>query len=847
MPEDAGSFVYRFGRCELQPRERRLLIEGTPAALAPRAFDVLLALVERAGHLVTKEELCALVWPKLVVEENNLQQQVSALRRVLGTDAIATVPGHGYRFERQPQRVELPRAQVAPGRLPQPLTSFIGREREVGEACRLLESSRLLTLVGMGGVGKTRLSLRLASAASGAYPDGAWFVDLAPLRDPSLVAHQVAQALGVQEQAGQSPQNSLRTFLRVRHALIVLDNCEHLIGACANLCDALLHAAPALRILATSREALHVPGEQLYVLLPMEVPDPADIAEAASCDAVQLFIDRARLHQSAFSPGAREQRVLAEVCARLEGIPLAIELAAARLRTLSIADIDERLRDRFRLLASGARVLDTRQQTLRALLDWSYDLLGPAECLLCDRLSVFAGGFDLAAAEAVCGGAPLDAADVLEVLSSLADKSLLLVEQRADHARYRMLETMREYAHQKLEARGELEATKARHCLHYLAVAKAANQESAGPRGEWAERIEADLDNLRAAVACALEGGVDAVVAVKLEVALLRFRLLRGHVGEGRRNIDAALALPSVRGADVAHAHALYAGAGLAAAQGEHALAARLLESCLGLRRGIGNRTDVAATLSTLALVRLQAGDAAGARDDETQALALFRELADSIGEAISLLHLGQIEMHVERDSAARERFDACLAIARSVEHAETANECERMLGELALHGGDVAAARARFASSLDACGRAGDKRGEALSQWGLARADLAAGDTAHVSAKLEAALHAFRAFGMKAESVACLEDFAAVAQAGGDHARAVRLFAAALGARERLNLGQAQREQRVLSAALGLARSALGDEAFRAAMREGREAGLDDEAVRVPRAAPCAVSPPRS
>ncbi len=845
MPEQAGSYVYRFAQCELQPGERRLLVGGEPAALAPRAFDVLLALVEHANHLVTKEELYQRVWPKLVVEDNNLQQQVSALRRLLGAETIDTVPGRGYRFTLQAQCVAVHGAPSPPGRLPLQLTSFIGREREIGEARRLLGTARLLTLVGMGGIGKTRLSLQLAADTPQDCPDGAWFVDLAPLRDPSLVTHQVAQTLGVAEEAGRTVMDTLCAHLRSRGLLVVLDNCEHLIGACATLCGALLRQAPALRIVATSREPLRVPGEQLYWLLPMGVEPAAGADIAEPSDAVRLFVDRTRLHKPSFVPGARDAVLLAELCARLEGIPLALELAAARMRTLSIAEINERLRDRFHLLTGGGRVLIERQQTLRALLDWSYELLRPDERVLCERLSVFAGGFDLAAAEQVCSDTPLAADRIVDLLASLADKSLVLAEQSGDHTRYRMLETMREYARDKLDARGEADVIARRHCDHFLAVAKAANEGSKGARqGEWTERVESELDNMRAAIGFALAGGADPVVAVKFEVALLKFRLLRGYVGEGRRTIHRALELPAVRGADVAYAHALYVAAGLAADQGERAEAAHLLQTCLALRRVIGNRVDLAATLSTLALVRLQEGEASSAREGEEEALAIFRALGDRIGEAIGLLHLGQIAMHVDDDGLAHDRFEACLAIAREIDHAEIRSECERMLGELALDSGDVAAARERFASSFEACRHAGDKRDEAISLWCVARTDIAAGHAAPAQRALEGAMRAFRTFDMKPEMIGCLEDFAALAQLSGDTRHAVRLYATAAAARERLTLTRMPRAERRLRGSLALARRALGDADFAAVSLQGRDARLED-GVRQALGAAASAMPP--
>jgi predicted ATPase/DNA-binding winged helix-turn-helix (wHTH) protein len=832
MAEQAGCYVYRFGRCELQPSERRLLISGEPAAITPRAFDVLLTLVERAGQLVTKDQLLEIVWPRLVVEDNNLQQQVSSLRRMLGAEAIDTVPGRGYRFALEPRRVAPARVpEPSLGNLPRQLTSFIGREREVGEAGRLLQATRLLTLVGMGGIGKTRLALELAAGALPAYPDGAWFLDLASIRDPSHVASQAAQILGVEEAPGRQLLTALCAFARERTLLLVLDNCEHLIDACADLANTMLRSAPGLRIVATSREALRVPGEQIYSVLPMRVPARrAQFDAMASCDAVQLFVERTRLHRPDFVLTEQDAPAVAELCARLEGIPLALELAAARMRTLSIVDINRGLSDRFSLLTRGDRVLIERQRTLRALVDWSYELLQPDERVLCDRLGVFAGGFEIAAAEAICGHEPLASADIVDLLASLVDKSLLMAEQRDDSTRYRMLETIRDYAREKLHARGEATATAVRHCNHFLSIAKAANEGLKGvEQRTWAERLEAEIDNMRAAIAFALKGGVDPIVAVKFQVALLKFRLLRGYVTEGVNDVNAALALPAVRASPVAHAHALYVGAGLARSRGEYAEAARLLEACLVLRCDGCSRVDFAATLSTLALVRLEEGDAVGAREREEEALGIFRELGDRIGEAIGLLHLGQIEMYVGDNKQARRRFQACFDIARAIRHSEIESECERMLGELALEEGDVAGARQRFVSSLQACREAGDKRDEAISLWWIARTDIVAGERSLAREKLEQALAAFADFDMKFEMIGCLEDFAGLAQADGDAKRAVWLYAAASAARERQALALTPRAERRRREAVATAQRALPEPDFQAANSAGRDWRLGD------------------
>jgi predicted ATPase/class 3 adenylate cyclase len=728
--------------------------------------------------------------------------------------------------------------EATPNNLPQQLTTFVGREREIAEARELLGQARLLTLLGMGGLGKTRLSLQIAADGLEAYPDGVWFVDLAPIRDPSLVASVAAQTLGVQEEPGRSITQTLSTHLRQLAVLIILDNCEHLVGACADLANALLRAAPKLRIIATSREALRVPGEQTYPVTPLAAPDrTAGLDELAKSDAVQLFLDRARLHKPAFALTEREAPAVAELCARLEGIPLALELAAARMRTLSVADINVRLRDRFKLLTGGGRVLLERQQTLRALVDWSYDLLAPNERVLFDRLCVFAGGFDLAACEAICGTEPLAPDDVLDIVASLVDKSLVMTEQQDDGSRYRTLETIRDYAKEKLATRGELASIATRHCDHFLTMAKAANRGIKGPdQAEWMQRLETELDNFRSAIALSLEGGADPVLSVKFEVALMSFWMLRGYSTEARKYVRTSLALPAVQASDVAHAHALYVGAALAHSQSDFAEAERMLEACLALRRSIGNPVDIAATLSTLSLVRLQAGDATSARNGEEEALGIFRQLGDRIGEAIGLLHLGQTFAHVGDDAQARQELERCLAIARDIGHGEILVEGERMLGEIALEAGDVAEARSRFARSLELCQGGKDKRDESTSLWWMGKADLAAGDEERARERFATALQGFQDFEMTAELLGCLEDHAFFAHRHGDDDAAARLCAAVASHRDRLKLARAPRAERRWRDGLANVRAGLGDARFEACWSDGLEWGLE-ESVRRARA----------
>ena len=403
-------------------------------------------------------------------------------------DAQFAPPSDGDKAHRVVWMVDwwLPVNEI-PNNLPYQATSFIGRDRELEEVKSLLGAARLLTLVGMGGLGKTRLSLQIAAEQIHDFPDGVWFLDLAPISDPALIVSEAAQVLGVREEPDRPLLQTVCAHLRNRRALLIMDNCEHVIQASAQMASAILKAAPHVRILASSREALHAPGEHCYPVLPLPVPRREDGFEAlARSTAVRLFVERARQHKPDFALTEREAPAVAELVARLEGIPLALELAAARIRALSVADINSRLHDRYKLLTGGSRVLQQRQQTLRALVDWSYELLTPEEQIVLDRLGVFVGGFDLAAAEAVCGLAPLAAEDVLDLLQSLIEKSLVMLVERDDGARYLMLDTIREFVREKLAQRDDAAAVAARHCDHYFALAKAARD---GLRGTRASRL----------------------------------------------------------------------------------------------------------------------------------------------------------------------------------------------------------------------------------------------------------------------------------------------------------------------------------------------------------------------
>ncbi|MDZ7652513.1 MAG: hypothetical protein U5L03_08195 [Burkholderiaceae bacterium] len=716
-----------------------------------------------------------------------------------------------------------------PNNLPQQATTFIGRERELREVKDLLGRTRLLTLLGMGGLGKTRLSLQAAAELRHLFSDGTWFVDLAPLRDASLVVSEAAQVLGVREEPGRPLLETLCAFLKSRQVMLVLDNCEHVTEVVGRLTAAVLRAAPQVQILASSREALHVPGEQVYPVLPL--PQPAlddDLPRLRESTAVRLFVERVRLQRPGFQLTENDAPTVAELVRRLEGIPLAIELAAARARMMSLVDINSRLKNRYKLLTGGGKVLLERQQTLRALVDWSYDLLHDHERLLLARLSVFAGGFDMAAAEQVCGTEPMAPEDVLDLLGALSDKSLLMLDEQDFVTRYRMLETIRDYAREKLEQFGEGGAIRARHCAHFFGVAKAVRDGLNGPeQAESIRRGEADLDNLRAAIALALQGGADSFLAVKYAVALQGFWTLRGYVSEGRQVVRAALALDTVTASELAQAHALYVGASLAYCQSDHVEAQRMLERCLELRRTLGDELSVAGTLSTLSMARLLAGDVDGAAATELEALEIFRRLGERRGQALGLLHLAQVAVFRGADEDARGLLAECLDLAHAIENREIEGECELILGEIAYEAGDPVAAGNHLKRSLVVCSDAGDKRGEANATWWLGKISLASGDLATARRRLETARRAFEAFEMCEALLDCLEDLAAVELAEGKPERAARIAGSCVRSRERLQIARAPRRQRRWAAKEQEIRSASGPDVFAAAWQEGQADGL--------------------
>jgi non-specific serine/threonine protein kinase len=667
---------YSFGHFELQPGERRLLASGTPVGITPRAFDLLVALVERNGHLVTKEDLLAQIWPGVIVEENSLHAQISTLRKVLGADAITTVAGAGYRFEPSVTRLAPPpeahAATSSRHNLPRALTSFIGREQQITELKSLLRQTRLLTLSGSGGCGKTRLALELATQVFDTYEDGVWLVELAALADEQLVPQTVAEVLGLKERTGAAFTDTLLGHLASKHLLLVLDNAEHLLVGCATLVQTLLQRCVRLTVLVTSRERLGIMGELTYRVPSLSVPDP-DQTHASEAleeyESARLFIERARLQQPHFAPTAQSAPAIAAICAHLDGIPLAVELAAARVRSLSVEEVNQRLDQRFRLLTDSSRTALARHRTLRSMLDWSYDLLSDEEKAVFCRASVFAGGFTLEAAERVLSEDVASESAMVDLLTSLSDKSLLQAEERAGMTRYRQLETVRQYGRDRLRESKDESSWQRRHLDYFVAFAEAA--EEVGRSHDMqagVERLEAEHENLRAALATASKHEGDRLAGLRLAGAMYLFWRYTGYWrSEGRAWLSRFLAAVPAGTADPARAKALNAAGMLANGQGDSKSARPLLEECVALRRRMGDRRRLAEAVSNLGVAFHNVGEWAAARALLEESLAINRELEDPGGIARALHALAWAMFGEGNDKAARVLAEESLDIARKV------------------------------------------------------------------------------------------------------------------------------------------------------------------------------------
>ncbi len=548
------------------------------------------------------------------------------------------------------------------GALPAELTSFVGRRRELAETRKLLAGSRMLTLTGVGGVGKTRLALRMAAEVRRTFPDGVWFVELAALHDPQLLPNTVANTLELR-QVSADPAGDLAAYLEEKRLLVVLDNCEHLTDACAMLASKLLAAAPGLRILATSRHVLGVEGEQILVVPPLSTPDAQVRAgDATHYDSVSLFLDRAAAVAPDFELADGNRDAVVELCRRLDGIPLAIELAAVWLRTLSPVQILDRLEDRFRLLTTGRRAAPARQQALDATIGWSYELCSPAEQLLWARLSVFSGGFDLEAAEDVCSGDEIQRDDVLNLVASLVNKSILVRIQATEHttAWYQMLETVRQYGAARLDD-GERRALQVLHRDHYRSLAQQYDAEGFGPhQADWFIRLRREQGNVRAALEFCLTDPAEAAAAFEIAAPTWNF-WFAGFLREGYRYLLQALDLATEP--TRSRAYALWAASYLAMFATEFDRNKAMLDECAEIAAGLDDRRLDARIKECRGHAALYQGDVPAAIGLLQEARGEFRAVGDPLGEFDTLILLTAATFFVD-DPRVEEFSREALALA---------------------------------------------------------------------------------------------------------------------------------------------------------------------------------------
>lgn len=688
-----------------------------------------------------------------------------------------TVPAHGLASDAVPPR-------PPPHNLPIELTSFVGRESEISRARELLRTTRLLTLTGSGGCGKTRLALRVAAEVVGEFPDGVWLVELASHSDPRLVGQTIASTLGIRERPGQPLLETLQAELRGRRLLLLLDNCEHLIDACAQLVEGLLVACDHLQVLATSRERLSISGEVAWRVPSLSFPDPGrlpSVARLTGYGAVRLFAERALLVRPAFTVTEQNAAAVARICWRLDGIPLAIELAAAGLRGLAVEQIAARLDGRFSLLASGRRTALPRQQTLRAMIDWSYDLLSAEEKVLLHRLAVFVGGWSLESAETVCAGGSIEASDVLDLLLRLVDKSLVLAETAHEPVRYRLLETVRQYALEHLKRSGEGPSVKDRHLDWCLALAERGAPELSGrEQSDWLKRFELEHDNLREALAWALSRESNPDAAFRLGTALGRFwqgalhptearewlgRLIatsgwepkarirvlwlaseaEAHLGNHRKALawrQESLGLARETGEERLIALALQQISFFSSDLGDMTEARRLQEAALVLARGSGDQRAILEVLSHLSGTLARLGDPGSLRPVAEEGLALSRAFGDEFAVALFLSHLGHASLAEGDASRARGLDEASLSQAREAGSVLVETLALRLLGDVARSEGDLDGAKVPYREMFEAWRRGTENRlyttGLLASVAGLA---LARGQT-RLGLRLLGAVH---------------------------------------------------------------------------------------------------------
>ena len=744
------------------------------------------------------------------------QQLREVLRRELGADPDPQTRGLYREILAGQHDAEAP--GVPESRLPRQLTGFVGRKRELAELERLLAGSRLLTLTGPGGSGKTRLALELAARREASFDRGAPLVELAPIRDPALVVTETATAIGVQLRAGDDPVAAVVAQIRDASLLLVLDNCEHLIDACAALADALLRSCPNVRVLATSRERLRIPGEAAWRVPSLSLPSDAlsSAADLAHSEAVRLFCQRATETSHAFALSDENAAAVAEICRRLDGMPLALELAAARADLLSPAQIAQRLGDALALLGSGSRTGLTRQQSLRGTLEWSHDLLSEPEQLLYRRLGVFAGTFGVEAVEGICGGD-----EALDLLARLADKSLVQIEAGATGHRYRLLETIRQHAGERLAAAGERDRAEAAHRAWYLALAEAADRDvDPAVAAAWpADRLMAEHDDLRAALTSAIRH--DPPAALRLAAALWWFWMARGYFVEASRRLEEALAGAPEPTPD--RQRALFAAAGISVRQrkGHYDRVAVFAGEALAIARASGRPEVATRALEQHGLLAMGMFRLAAAEELFTEGLALAVQIGDKAVEVAIKQALGVLAGCRGDNAGARRLFEECLTLLDEIDDERTPLFWASHISPVVLPTGPEGAPRAFFEDTFVLLRAVTRRAGIGYVLCNMGEAWRADGEPAAAREPLERALALFREIGDEQGMGVALNALGNLARQTGDYEAGREWFA------EALALRRAARDRREIAMTLlgmGVLGLYAGDESARALIEDATQ-----------------------
>lgn len=764
------------------------------------------------------------------------------------------IPEHLWQLAAPDLRLEFPPLSsliTFPNNLPAQLNSFVGRQHELTQIKELLSDIHLLTLIGPGGTGKTRLAVQLAAELLPAFADGVWLVELAPLADPTLVLQTIAATLGLREIPGMSLNDLVTSYLRGKHLLLILDNCEHLVEVCARLADHLLHFCPDLKIIASSREALGIAGETVFRVPPLALPDSDCfvLETLGRCEAVQLFVERAVAVKSSFTLTEHNVTAVAQICERLDGIPLALELAAARVGMLTPEQIARRLDDRFRLLTGGSRTALPRQQTLRSTIDWSYNLLSEAERTLFCQLSVFVGGWTLEAAEAVC-----PELDVLELLAQLVHKSLVLADETIDTGttRFRLLETIRQYGRDKLLEAGEAAQVRDRHLDYTLKFAEAGEPESPGlNKLEWLNQCELEHDNFRAALQWGLERNEE--VALRLAGSLGSFWSGRNYRSEGRRWLQAALecvaALPEAHGEAIRKRQAAQAKGTLwlidmLIGLGEYQAGLEACNEAVRLYRQLGDRSGLGFALSWTGMLATLQGDNDLAERALAEAILLGRAI-DSKLILIFAIGVQSQQLFLPRGDivAARAGNEESVRLAREANAPWAEAMGVRGLARVAAALGEWDEARRHTQEAAKVFREMGDRYvlNEVYAE--LAYIELHAGCLPEAGQLFRQCVAVWQEFGQRAEIARVLEGIAYIARAQNQPRRAAQLLGAAEALREQIGTPLRDFERIEYDAAVAWLHAQLDETTYHARWSEGRAMGMDQAIAYVLESSPPALS----